>query len=57
MEAWASSRKDIIFSTLSNKLAMDMEMGETIISMSNTSDSLSIRASSLEAGLSLLQIK
>jgi hypothetical protein len=50
MEAWATSRKGIHFPTLSNKLALDTEMGETVISVSNTSESLSIRASSLEAG-------
>jgi hypothetical protein len=50
MDAWAASRKGIHFPTLSNKLALDIEMGETVISVSNTSDSLSIRASSLEAG-------
>jgi hypothetical protein len=49
MEAWAASRKGICFPTLSNKLALDTEMGEMVISVSNTSESLSIRASSLEA--------
>ena len=50
MEAWAASRKGIFFSTLSYKLALDMEMGETVIFVSNTSESLSVRDSSLDAG-------
>jgi len=37
------------FPTLSRRLDLDMEMGEIVISMSKTSKSLSIRASSLEA--------
>jgi len=48
MEACAFSRKGIHFPTLSSKLALDTEMGETINYVSNTSESLSIRASSLE---------
>jgi hypothetical protein len=43
MEAWAASMKGIHFPTLSNKLALDMKMGEIVISVS-------IRASSLEVG-------
>ena len=50
MEAWAASRKGIRFLTLSNRLDLDTEMVEMVISVSNTSESLSIRASSLEAG-------
>jgi hypothetical protein len=50
MEVWATSRKGIHFPTLSNKLALDTEMSETTISMSNILKSLSIRDSSLEAG-------
>jgi hypothetical protein len=50
MDAWDASRKGICFPTLSNKLALDTEMGETVISVSKISESLSIRASSLEAG-------
>jgi hypothetical protein len=34
--------------TLSNKFDLDTEMGETVISVSKMSESLSIRASSLE---------
>jgi hypothetical protein len=49
MEAWEASRKSIFFPTLSRKLDLDTEMGETLIYVSNTSESLSIRASSLEA--------
>jgi hypothetical protein len=48
MEAWAVSRKGIHFPTLHNKFDLDTEMGETVISVSKTSDSLSIRASYLE---------
>jgi hypothetical protein len=48
MEAWASSRKGIHFPTLSNRLDMDTKMGETIISVSNTSESMSIRGSYFE---------
>jgi hypothetical protein len=46
MEAWIALRKGIYLPTLSDKLAMDTDMGETVISVSNTSESLSIRASS-----------
>ena len=49
MEYWAASRKGIHFPTLSSKFDLDTEMGETVISVSNISESLSIRASSLEA--------
>ena len=48
MDTWASSRKVIHFPTLSRRLDLDTEMGEIINSMSNTSKSLSIEASSLE---------
>jgi hypothetical protein len=48
MESWAASRKGIHFPTLSRRLDLDTKMGETVISVSNTSESLSIRASSLE---------
>jgi hypothetical protein len=50
MDSWDVSRKGIRFSTLSNKLAMDTEIGEMVISVSNISESLSIRASYLEVG-------
>jgi len=49
MEAWVSSRKGIYFPTLSNKFDLDTKMGETVKSTSKTSESLSIRDSSLEA--------
>ena len=50
MEAWAASRKGIRFLKLPIKLALNTEMGETVISVLNTSESLSIRAYSLEVG-------
>jgi hypothetical protein len=50
MEAWNTSRKGIYFPTLSEKLALDTETGEIVISVSNTSESLSIRASSFDVG-------
>ena len=48
MEAWVASRMGIHFPTLSNKLDLDTEMGEMVIFVSNISESLLIRASSLE---------
>ena len=48
MQAWAASRKGICFPTLSDRLSLEKETGETVISVSNTSESLSIRASYLE---------
>jgi hypothetical protein len=53
MEAWTASRKGICLPTLSDKLALDTEMGETVISVSNTSESLSIRDSLLGKGILL----
>jgi hypothetical protein len=50
MEAWIALRKGIYLPTLSDKLALDTEMGETVILVSNTSETLSIRASSLGGG-------
>jgi hypothetical protein len=47
---WTASRKGICFPTLSYKLALEMEMGEMVIPGSNTSKSLSIRASSFDMG-------
>jgi len=50
MQAWAASRKGICFPTLSKKMALDTKMGEMVIYVSNISESLSIRISSLGAG-------
>jgi hypothetical protein len=50
MEAWTASRKGICLPTWSDKLALDTEMGETVILVSNKLESLSIRASSLGGG-------
>jgi hypothetical protein len=47
-EARATSRKDMWDLTLFNKFTLDTETGETIVTVSKTSESLSIRASSLE---------
>ena len=45
MVAWTASRNDIHLPTLSNRLPMDIDMGEMVISMSKTYESQSIRAS------------
>jgi len=50
MEAWTASKKLIFLPTLSEKLALDTEMGEAVIWVSNTSESLSIRASLFSGG-------
>jgi len=49
MEYWAASRKSIHFPTLSRKFDLDTKMGEIVIFVTNMSESLSIRDSSLEA--------
>jgi hypothetical protein len=49
MEAWVAPRKGIYFPTLFRKLALETETCETVNFVSNTSESLSIRDSSLEA--------
>jgi hypothetical protein len=50
MATWNASRKGICFPTFFDRLALDMDMGEIIISMSNKSKSMSIRASSPDVG-------
>jgi hypothetical protein len=50
MEAWATSRNGIRFPTLLNKFLLDTRMGEMVILVSKTSESQSIRASSLDIG-------
>jgi hypothetical protein len=44
--AWTASRNGIHLPTLSDRLLLDTEMGEMVISVSKTSESWSIRASS-----------
>jgi hypothetical protein len=46
--AWTTSRKGIFFPTLSDRLALDTEMGEMVILVSNTYESLSIRDPSFD---------
>jgi len=50
MEAWTASRKCVCLPTLSDKFDLDTETGEMVISVSNTSESMSIRDSYFEVG-------
>ena len=47
MVVWTASRNDILLLIISNKLLLDTEIGEMVISTSETFAPLSIRASSI----------